>query len=94
MASTSTSMSTLGTMLVCMYWSASAQPSDVWGSFILGWVVTGAVVGAETGAVSGAETGAVSGAETGTVSGAETGAVSGAATGAETGAVVGVAGGL
>ena len=63
MASTSTSMRTLGTMLVRMYWSASAQPSGVWGSFILGWVVTGVVVGAETGAV----VGAVVGVETGAV---------------------------
>ena len=36
-----------------MYWSASAQPSGVWGSFILDRVVTGAEVGAETGAVVG-----------------------------------------
>ena len=53
MTSISSSMRTLGTTQVCMYWSASAQPSGVWGSFILDRVVTGAEVGAETGAVVG-----------------------------------------
>ena len=53
MASTSSCMSTLGTMQVCMYRSASTQPSGVWGSFILGSVVTGAEDGAETGSVVG-----------------------------------------
>ena len=54
MASTSSCMRKLGTMLVSMYRSASAQTSGIWGSFILGRVVTSAVVGAETGAVAGA----------------------------------------
>ena len=90
MASTFPCMRTPGTMLVCMYRSASAQSSGVWGSFILGRVVTGAVVGAETGAVVGAEAGAVVGAEAGAVVGAETGAVVGAETGAIVGAETGV----
>ena len=53
MTSTFASMSTAGTMLVCMYRSASAQSSGVWASFILGRMVTGAVDGCETDADAG-----------------------------------------